>query len=433
MTSDRDPRDDLDPSDWLASQFGESEPAAPIPAPDAPAPATPPQPATPPPPALQYPAAPPEYTPPPATPPPPAAPVAGAPFSWGLTPGGTPDPVQPQVPVQPQPPAQPPAFTPPPVQPPAAPPPVTPPVTLPPTQAFDPEATQAFEFTGQDLEPIPPDPSQWRAAPVDDSIDGMTEVIEAEIVGLATPEGEGLEASALDDLFGDTQFREYADELIPPPPPRGPDTPKKAAQPKGPRAPIPPLQRNLLIVAGSLVAVLALIALFLVGTRLSAVLGPAPAVVAPSASPSPSLIVLPLGPVPPGEYQWDELLGGECLLPWESAWQDTYTVVDCAIPHPAQMVYRGEFDDGANDVYPGIEALQARINLLCTPPTIINYANAGTATDIQVTASFAVDEEDWNDGNRTYFCFVNRASGENLTVSVAVPQVAPTPTSTPAG
>lgn len=351
-------------------------------------------------------------------PPPPPAP-SGAPFSWGLTPGGTPDPA---------------AQTPPPIEPLQVPAPEQPqPVQPPPTQQFDPEATQAFTFTGQDLQPLAPDPSQWRAAPVDPALDGMTEVIEAEIVGLAAPEGEGLEASPLDDLFGETQFREYVDELIPPPPPRGPaGRPKKAAQPGAPRAPIPKVQKVLLIVAGSLVAVLALVALFLVGTRLSSVLGPAPAVVEASPSPSPSFIVLPLGPVPPGEYQWDELLGGECLLPWESAWQDTYTVVDCAIPHPAQMVYRGVFADEENEPYPGVEALQARINLLCTPPTIINYANAGSATDIQVSASFAADELDWDDGNRTYFCFVNRASGENLTVSIAIPQVAPTPTVTPA-
>ena len=88
------------------------------------------------------------------------------------------------------------------------------------------------------------------------------------------------------------------------------------------------------------------------------------------------------------------------------------------------MVFRGLFDDAATVAYPGVEELQKRINLLCTPPTVIDYSKAGAFTDIQVTASFAATAEDWNEGNRTYFCFINRSSGQDLTGSVSVPQVA---------
>ena len=143
--------------------------------------------------------------------------------------------------------------------------------------------------------------------------------------------------------------------------------------------------------------------------------------------------MLPVGPVAPGEYQWDELLGGECLQPWVSAWEDRYTVVDCAVPHPAQMVFRGTFDDEAVAAYPGVEALQTRINLLCTAPTIIDYARAGAANDIQVSASFAADAADWDEGNRTFFCFVNRSGGGDFTESITIQQVPVTPTPTPAG
>lgn len=293
------------------------------------------------------------------------------------------------------------------------------------TAPFDPFATMAMPVVGQELETVPQ--SQWFGTPVDSSLEGVTEVIEAELVGLPTPEGEGVEASALDSLFGDTQFRDYEGEPLIPAGAlvrvsSGPKTPK------GPSEPIPKVQKVLMWVAGGLVAALALVALFLLGTKLT----PAPAVVAePSPTPTPSFVVLPLGPVEPGEYQWDELLGGECLSPWESAWQDRYTVVDCVTPHPAQMVYRGVFDDEEFAAYPGLEELQKRINLLCTPPTIINYAAAGSAKDVQVEASFAVDSTDWDDGNRTYFCFVTRSTGEDFTTSVAVPQVAPTPTPVP--
>jgi hypothetical protein len=300
---------------------------------------------------------------------------------------------------------------------------------------FDPGATQAMPLVGQDIEPVPFDPARWGAAPVDPAFDGMTEVIEAEIVGLGAPEGEGVEASALDSLFGETQFKEYADELITAPPPRttgGGGGAGGGTQPAQLRAPMPRNQKILLSVAGGLLAVLALIALFLVGTKLPALLGPAPAVASPSPSPSPSLIVLPLGPVAPGEHQWDELLGGECLKPYESAWQDTFAVVDCAQPHPAQMVFRGLFADSQVAAYPGLEELQKRINLLCTAPTVIDYSKAGAVNDIQVEASYAVDAADWDAGNRTYFCFVTRTSGQDLTQSIAIPQLAPsTPTPAP--
>ncbi|MGX5681639.1 septum formation family protein [Schumannella luteola] len=478
--SDKD-KDELDGSDWLSSQFDTDAtptqpepPAAPVP-PVPPAPPVPPvRPTVPvPPPAPVPPVLPPVAPPvaPTVTPPPvapsPAAPSAGAPFQWGLTPGDTVPapaapvpPATPEPPVAPAPPAapQPPVAPVPPVSPPILPdPPVIPQPTLPsylppaetpappvppqepgipapppPTQAFPVDATQAFPvdpptqaFPGQDMEPRPWDP--WQAQPVDSSLDGVTEVIEAEIVGLEPPVGESNPTptpSSMDDLFGESSFQEYdSDQLFSGPPPAPPQGPKP---PKGQRAPISKTQKILIGVALGLVAILALLALFLVGQRLAST-APAPAVTT-SPSPTPSATAtagpLPVGPVAPGEYQWNELLGGECLSPYESAWQDRYTVVDCTTPHPAQMVYRGTFPDDSTVAYPGVEELTKRINLLCTAPTVINYQIAGTAADIQVTASFAATAEDWDAGDRTFYCFVSRASGENLTASVAQPQVA---------
>jgi hypothetical protein len=183
------------------------------------------------------------------------------------------------------------------------------------------------------------------------------------------------------------------------------------------------VQKILMAVAGGLVAVLALIALFLLGTRLSNLFPPPAAVASASPSPSPSASggPLALGPVAPGLYPWDRLLGGECLDPFESAWQDEYTVVPCGQPHAAQLVHRGTFDDPAITAFPDAEELQKRITALCTAPTIIDYALAGTVLDLQVTASFAVDAADWDDGNRDYFCFVNRTGGEPLSASLVVP------------
>ena len=70
--------------------------------------------------------------------------------------------------------------------------------------------------------------------------------------------------------------------------------------------------------------------------------------------------------------------------------------------------------------YPGVAALQTQINLLCSAPTVINFAAAGAYSDIQFTASYPATDKQWADGDRSYYCFVTRSSGEPLTGSVAV-------------
>lgn len=358
-----------------------------------------------------------------------------APFQWRLTPGGADE----ADPPEPEPTAP---FVPPPLVPASLP--ITP---RPPTAPFVPPSgpdvpTAAFAFEPETTLPPsglgvptaafafePPTRALPHAAPLDSSLDGVTEALNAQAVGLPDPVDEGLEASPIDALFGETQFREYADEPLLAPPSRPSSELVRVESPTTPAGRgITRTQKGLLWVAGGLVAALALVALFVLGTRLSFLFGPPAAVVAsasPSPSPSASPTALALGPVAPGEYRWDQLLGGECLDPFESAWQDSYTVVDCAVPHPAQLVYRGVFSDAADVPYPGVDALQQQITLLCTAPTIIDYAAAAATVDIQVSAGFPADEADWTGGNRAYFCFVNRSGGEPIGVSIAVPQVAP--------
>ncbi|CAN5158979.1 hypothetical protein BH11ACT4_BH11ACT4_07210 [soil metagenome] len=501
--------DDLDPSAWLAAQFGEEPPkhpvvppvaaervptdrqptaagappftpppiSAPVPpestpgappasdsgwpaAPAQPLPSWPvaeqPAPAFRPVPPIVPPAVPPAPVVPPPVPtfPPDESSAGQAPaggFAWGLTPRA-----ESTVPTAPEP-APEPAQVPPPAVPwetavppavaqPATPVPAVdqPTIALPafdqPTTAFSAldQPTAAFPafgqqpgVPGQGLEPLPADPAQWLAAPLDPALEGATEVFEAELVGLGGPQGENVPASDIDDLFGDGQFREFADGPLLPVPPlrqggggRGGDT---SRPPRAPRAPIPRTQKILMMIAGGLVAVLALVALYAAGTKIASLI-PAPAI-AVSASPTPSATPgpRPVGPVAPGDYHWDQLLGGECLKPFQSAWEDTYTVVDCTAPHPAQLVFRGTFTDPASATYPGLAELQKRMTLLCTPATIINYGVAGAIQDIQVQASFAPEESDWDNGNHDYYCFVNRSGGGDLTASVAIPQVAASP------
>lgn len=252
----------------------------------------------------------------------------------------------------------------------------------------------------------------------------------------AAPGSETGQVSAIDALFGESQFREYTEGLDPSQNPfvrqaevaagRGPIDP---AGPQGPPPGVSRVQRVLLSVLGGLLAVLAIVALFFLGTRLPDLLGPAPSVAVPTGSPSPSASPeVALGPVEPGEYAWDELLGGECLDPFQDAWQTTYVVVECADPHPAQMVHRGEIPEAATDtgLYPGEDVLQTTALGLCRGPGIFDPAVAAALTDAVVQASYPT-EETWDDGGRDYFCFVTRSSGEPITGSLVLPPVAPPP------
>jgi hypothetical protein len=148
-------------------------------------------------------------------------------------------------------------------------------------------------------------------------------------------------------------------------------------------------------------------------------------VASPTPTPSPTPTAQAIGPLPPGTYAWDELLGTECLQPYESPWQEEYTVLECTQPHAAQLVKRGTFPDEA--AYPGLEQLASRMNLLCTDPAVIDYSLTAGITDLQFAASYAATAAEWQDGHRDYFCFVNRASGEPLGGTIARPPVAPTP------
>jgi hypothetical protein len=190
--------------------------------------------------------------------------------------------------------------------------------------------------------------------------------------------------------------------------------------------------RVLLALAGALVALIALGALFFLGMRLAGLTGPARAAPTSTATahrtPTPAPTVLPPGPVANGPHRWDRLLGGECLARYPGPWAQQYTVVDCATPHPAQLVLRGRFADPATPGYPGAEALATQLNALCSKPGVIDLAAASTYRDVQIEGSYPATAKQWDAGDHWYYCFVSRASKGPLTGSVAVPRATPTPT-----
>lgn len=356
-------------------------------------------------------------------------PTPPQPFSWNLPPKKPEDAEAASSQPPAFPPTQPPIAAPPPAWPPAAqaPPPQAPPLQAPPPQW--PAAQRTAPPTPRpNYEDVPTqaiayDPFATQAYPFDGALSGATEVLGAQPVGLPELRDESRrpgQATAIDSLFGENQFKEYDPSAFP----SEGLTALASSRPREPREPLGTTQKVLLAVGASLVAALALVGLFIAGTKLPAMFPPEvkPAAVQTLAPAVPAQPVA-VGPVAPGATAWDDLLGTECLDPFVSAWQQEYTVVDCAAPHAAQMVFHGYFTDEAWAPYPGLTELGSRINLLCTAPTTVNYAVASQFADIQIAASYAATEDEWNAGERDYYCFVSRSSGEPLTVSVANPVV----------
>lgn len=260
--------------------------------------------------------------------------------------------------------------------------------------------------------------------------DVASDLAPTEVFSPAASETEGGAPSALDALFSDENFHDYTAEPVLARP--APAQPAKATE-SAPRQPgeIGRSQKVLLAVAGGLVVVLALVALFLVGTRLPTLLGSASApltdvVTEPTPGPTDAAdeVPLPTGPVEPGVWAWNELRGGECLDGYSDPWAEEFTVVDCATPHAAQLVVRAEVPvatpEASDEAFPGVEVLRERVSELCAAPGVLDLSQAGDYTDVQLEVSYPAVAEQWNTGERTYFCFVNRASGEPIEGSLAV-------------
>lgn len=221
----------------------------------------------------------------------------------------------------------------------------------------------------------------------------------------------------LDTLFRDDKFQEPSTEASA----SGSKKKKKSgtadAAPSNPWVQEPEVHRPhtvLLGIAGALTAILILLGAYLLGTNLgeqSAENTAAEATPTPTPTPTPRPGT---GPVDPGDYDWDDLRGGECVDPFFSAWEEEFTVVDCEDPHAAQVLLRGEFSDAATAAYPGTDALLAQAITECSSESVLDFAIAGQVNDIQISASVPATESSWEDGLREYYCFVARGSGEAL-------------------
>jgi hypothetical protein len=465
-----DDKDDVDPSDWLASQFDptkevpKQKPATPPVQPSAQTPIPPSMPAAPfaawPPAAapaspagVPVPRASPPPAPLPSTAPPPAA--QGG-FNWGLRPGGEESAAAPTVP----PPAAPPASTPSaaqlPAGPPAPPPLIEPPLPAhgahaapPPTSSADvptqamtqpmswddiaavqrpaapaepPKTAEPDAYVGQPTEAYsvqPWDPFEGAAFP---STAPPAAPFAAQPADVAPFAGSDEPTSALDSLFGETRFQEYEEigVLQTISPLAGTSQSQTDVGPVV-RAPLSHTQKILMWVAGALVAILAIIALFLLGQKLgAAAAAPAPvpaSTSAASATPVPAATGVPAAV---GTQPWTALNGGECIKPFTSAWAVTFTVVDCGGSHTAQMLFKGTLPNPAASAYPTGAQFQTEITPLCSAATVINYGIAKAVNDLQVSFSYPAGSGSWDSNDRTYYCFVSRKSGGDLPGNLSV-------------
>lgn len=168
--------------------------------------------------------------------------------------------------------------------------------------------------------------------------------------------------------------------------------------------------------------------LFFVGTRITGTAGvggsgvpaPLPTSSSPSPTPTPTPTATPLarGPVEPGVHRFDELLGGECLSPFSSPWEEEFTVVECSDRHGGQLTARGnlvsEGEDAATADYPGGSAILDRLSSRCSSPKVVDLKRAAKYADLQVQSAYPASAEVWAAGDTLYYCFVSRAGDGKL-------------------
>ncbi|MCS5717286.1 hypothetical protein N1027_03955 [Herbiconiux sp. CPCC 205763] len=198
-----------------------------------------------------------------------------------------------------------------------------------------------------------------------------------------------------------------------------------------------------LLIAGGVVVLAVIVGLFFVGLRVGSSGDAAPAAgetpatsatdggaasATPTSTetptptaPAPAADAAPAGPLAPGVHDWNALHGGECLSGYTSPWELQFTVADCGGEHNAQLVSKGAFAEDAAAPFPGEAELVSRLNLLCTAPTVLDYAVAQTVPDIQWQGAYPANDAQWATGDRAYFCFFSRTSGEPLGASLVAP------------
>jgi len=172
------------------------------------------------------------------------------------------------------------------------------------------------------------------------------------------------------------------------------------------------MQKALVVAAGVLLLVIVLVGLYAFGAGLAGSQSAVPPAEEPGGDPVPVA-----GPLEPGDHAWNALQGGECLSPFDTVWAESFTVVDCGVEHPAQLLARGLIGSEVVE-YQDAAGWQALLPTYCNS-SLLDLSAAGEYTDLQFEFSYPGDATEWGNGGRDFFCFVTRSSGESLTGSLA--------------
>jgi hypothetical protein len=121
----------------------------------------------------------------------------------------------------------------------------------------------------------------------------------------------------------------------------------------------------------------------------------------------------------PGTWAWNQLFGGECVDPFPGAWAESFDVVDCAAPHAAQLVSKGDLAASVGSSFPGVDEVAALTETACSAQGVLDLGVAGAYPNIQVSVSYAPTQEQWDAGNTAYYCFVSLADATPITGSLA--------------
>ena len=367
----------------------------------------------------------PAATPPAATPaapaaaaPVPAAPVPAAPVPAAPAPAADPEPTQPLT-KTPAPPKRSPADLE-----------AAPWWTTPAQSRLVPTAEEETAALGRRTPAAPPSPLDTGVAPrttaaADSATAPVSRHSSHEAVPLPEPAPAGLPVSAATAAAatGAATAAPGHDAHVAPAPSADEPGPRRRGPADG-GPPRRPTKRDLRWVGGAVIAVLVIIGLFFLGQSLGDTPVAAPtesASAEPDASTAPTPAPEPAapGPQPAGVHAWNTLFGTECLEPYTSPWEEEFTVVDCATPHTGQLVYRGILEGDSGSPFPGEQAFADQINVLCSAPGVIDFEAAGAYADVQLQGSYPVTAEQWDAGERYFYCFASRSSGEPLTASLS--------------
>jgi len=113
----------------------------------------------------------------------------------------------------------------------------------------------------------------------------------------------------------------------------------------------------------------------------------------PSPKPTPTPTAKPAKTDRSGVMNWTALRRGDCIALVDSAWQDSYTLVDCAGAHRGQVLVADALPVTAT--YPGADALAATTAELCAKNAPIDRSLLVDVPTLNVLRNYPPTEAAW--------------------------------------